>query len=282
MNPKIVADSCCDLSDGLKEKMQIDLVPLTIEVGGHTLVDDETLDTSELIQLMKDSEKAPVTACPSPAQYMEKFEKGDPIFVVTLSSVLSGSYNSAMLAKRMFQEQVENKFIHVFDSLSACVGETIIALKLHELIEQNLDPNMIVKKVNHYIKEMKTFFVLESLDNLVKAGRLSKLKGKIASSLNINPIMGDDGYGDIKEVERVRGNKKVFRRLVEIIGEQVREQEDSFEEKILGIAHTNALEKAKELKNEILKNYNFRDVIIVETAGISTVYAYDGGIVVAF
>lgn len=282
MNSSIVADSCCDLNDDLKEKMEIDLVPLTIEVGSRTLVDDETLDTSELIQLMKDSPKAPVTACPSPVEYMEKFRKGDHIFVVTLSSVLSGSYNSAMLAKRMFQEQVENKFIHVFDSLSACVGETMIAIKLHELIEKNLNHHTIVEKVNLYIKEMKTFFILESLDNLVKAGRLSKLKGKIASTLNIKPIMGENGYGDIKEVEKVRGSKKAFRRLVEIIGEQVGEQEGKFEEKTIGIAHTNALEKAQELKNEILKRYNFKDIVIVETAGISTVYAYDGGIVVAF
>jgi DegV family protein with EDD domain len=278
MKSKIIADSCCDLNNDLKEKVKVDLVPLTIEVGDITLVDDEKLDTLELIQLMKNSSKAPKTACPSPGEYMKSFEEGENIFVVTLSSALSGSYNSAMLAKKMFLEQIENKFIHVFDSLSASIAETLISIKLHELIEQNLDNNTIVERVNHYIKEMKTFFILESLDNLIKAGRLSKIKGKIASVLNIKPIMGEDGVGNIREVEKIRGSKKAFRRLAEIIGEQ----EGKFEEKIIGIAHCNALEKAKELKDEILKRYNFKDIIIVETAGISTVYAYEGGVIVAF
>lgn len=278
MKSKIIADSCCDLNNDLKEKVKAQLVPLTIEVGERILVDDEKLNTSELIQLMKDSSSAPKTACPSPGDYMKRFEEGDNIFVVTLSSALSGSYNSAMLAKKMFLEQVENKFIHVFDSLSASIGETLISIKLHELIEQNLDNNTIIEKVNHYIKEMKTFFILESLDNLVKAGRLSKIKGKIASTLNIKPIMGEDGSGNLREVEKIRGSKKAFRRLAEIIGEQ----EGKFEDKIIGIAHCNALEKAKELKREILKRYNFKDIIIVETAGISTVYAYEGGVIVAF
>lgn len=281
MKSKIIADSCCDLNTELKENLKVNLVPLTIEVGEHSLRDDENLDTMELVRLMKNSPKAPKTACPSPGDYMKRFEDGENIFVVTLSSALSGSYNSAMLAKKMFFDHLEdkkNKFIHIFDSLSASIAQTLISIKLHELIEANIENYIIVDKVNHYIKEMKTFFILESLDNLVKAGRLSKIKGKIASTLNIKPIMGEDGRGNIREVEKIRGSKKAFRRLAEIIGEQ----EGKFEEKIIGIAHCNALEKAKELKSEILKRYNFKDIIIVETAGISTVYANDGGVIIAF
>lgn len=281
LNSKIIADSCCDLNKELKEKLKVDLVPLSIEIGDYNLRDDENLDTMELIQLMKDSHKAPKTSCPSPGEYMEKFQGEDNIFVVTLSSALSGSYNSAMLAKKMIIDNLEdkkNKFIHIFDSLSASIGQTLISIKIHELIEKNLENHIIVEKVNNYIKEMKTFFILESLDNLVKSGRLSKIKGKIASTLNIKPIMGEDGAGNIREVEKIRGSKKAFRRLAKIIGEQG----EKFEEKIIGIAHCNALEKAKELKEEILKRYNFKDIIIVETAGISTVYANNGGIIIAF
>lgn len=278
MKSKILADSCCDLNTSLKEKLNVSLVPLTIEVGDQKRIDDENLDTMELIRLMKNSPTSPKTSCPSPGDYMKKCEDADNIFVVTLSSALSGSYNSAMLAKKMFLEQVGEKFIHVFDSLSASIAETLITIKLSELIEKNLDNHVIVEKVNAYIKEMNTFFILESLDNLVKAGRLSKIKGKIASVLNIKPIMGEDGEGNIREVEKHRGSKKAFRRLVELIGEQG----EKFEDKIIGIAHCNALEKAKNLKEEILKKYNFKDIIIVDTAGISTVYAYDGGVVVAF
>ncbi|MCR1898513.1 DegV family protein [Irregularibacter muris] len=280
MSFKLLADSCCDLNGELEKKLNIDLIPLTIRVGDHKLVDDKSLDSMELVKLMKDSPTAPQTSCPSPGDYMERFKRAeaDNIFVVTLSSALSGSYNSAMLAKKMFLEQIGDKFIHVFDSLSASIAETLISMKLQELIDGNLEKESIVEKANHYISELKTFFILESLDNLVKAGRLSKLKGKIASALNIKPIMGEDGHGNIKEVEKVRSSKKAFRRLVEIIGDQG----EKFEDKILGIAHCNAFEKAKELKEEILKRYDFKDIIIVETAGISTVYANDGGVIIAF
>lgn len=278
MRTKIIADSCCDLNEELKGRLNIELVPLTIEVGEHKLLDDESLNTKELIKMMRNSSTAPKTACPSPGDYMERFKNGENIFVVTLSSALSGSYNSATLAKNMFKEQIEDKFIHVFDSLSASIAETLISLKLHELIEQKLENHIIVEKVNHYIKEMKTFFILESLDNLIKSGRLSKIKGLLASALHIKPIMGEDGAGNIRQVEKVRGSTKAFKRLVEIIGEKGEKLED----KVIGIAHCNAIEKAKQLKAEILNRYSFKDVIIVDTAGISTVYANEGGIIIAF
>lgn len=278
MKSKIIGDSCCDLDKKLKKELKIEIVPLTINVGGYTLVDDENLDIKKLLHLMKNSPVAPKTACPSPGDYMKAFEKEDNIFVVTLSSNLSGSYNSALLAQNMMMEKSLHKFIHIFDSLSASIGQTLVSIKLHELIGQKYENAAIIEKINQYIKEMKTFFILESLDNLIKAGRLSKLKGKIATALNIKPIMGEDGAGNIRQVENVRGSKRAFHRLVEIIGEQG----EKFEEKILGIAHCNALERAKKLKEEISKRYPFKDIVIVETAGISTVYANDGGIIIAF
>ena len=125
---------------------------------------------------------------------------------------------------------------------------------------------------------MKTFFVLESLDNLIKNGRITKTKALIANVLNLKPIMGEDGEGNIRLVENVRGTKKAFKRLVEIIGETG----GKLEEKILAISHTNAEERAENLKRDIQSRYNFKDVIVVKTAGLSSAYAYDGGIILAF
>src|SRR5699024_2438705 len=119
---------------------------------------------------------------------------------------------------------------------------------------------------------------LESLDNLVKAGRISKILSHIGSLLSIKPIMGSNDDGTIRLVEKTRGKKRAFNRLVEIIGEQG----DRLEEKILGIAHCNAPEKAEKLKSKIEELYNFKDIIIVETAGLSSAYADDGGIIIAF
>lgn len=272
-----MADSSCDLNNELKEKMDIGLVPLKIDAGGKTFVDDENLDVDELIDTMANSHKPVKTSSPSPGDFLKEYEKGDNVFVVTLSSALSSTYSNAILAKNIALE-TSNKFIHVFDSLSASIGETLVSLKILESIQNNLKPKEIVKKVEEYIDEMKTFFILESLDNLMKNGRISKTMGHIASALSIKPIMGGDDDGTIKLVEKVRGSKRAFNRLVDIIGEQG----GQFEEKILGIAHVNALEKAEELKKTIEERYNFKEIIIVETRGLSTAYADDGGIIVAF
>lgn len=278
MKFKVIADSCCDLNQEIKNKMEIKLVPLTIHIGDKIYTDDENLDVKELLSVMKSSEAAPQTASPSPGDFMREYEEAENIFVVTLSSMLSSTYSHAMMAKKMVLEEVGNKFIHVFDSLSASVGETLISMKIHEVLKTEQDPPKIVEKVNEYIKSMKTFFVLESLENLIKAGRISSLKGKIASLLSIKPIMRGTEKGEINMLESVRGSKKAFKRLVDVIGEQGEKLED----KILGIAHCNSFEKALKFKEEVQKRYQFKDIIIVETAGISTVYANDGGLIIAF
>lgn len=277
LNYKIVADSSCDLNEELEKKLNIGIVPLKIDIEDKSFVDDSNLDIKKLLSAMKNSDKPVKTSSPSPGDFLKEYEKGENVFVVTLSSALSSTYSNAVLAKNIALES-SNKFIHVFDSLSASIGETLVSLKIFELIQKNFKPKDIVEKVEKYIEEMKTFFILESLDNLMKAGRISKAIGHIASMLSIKPIMGGDHDGTIKLVEKVRGSKKAFRRLVDIIGEKG----ENFEDKILGIAHCNALEKAEELKAQIEERYNFKDIIIVETRGLSTAYANDGGIIVAF
>ena len=278
MTYKIVADSSCDLNDDLKGKLNISLVPFKIDVDEESFIDNANIDVARLIKSMKNSPNPVKTSCPSPGDFAKEYEKHDDIFAVTISSKLSGTYNSALLAKQMAEEKEPKKFIHVFDSKSASVGETLVSIKIQELIDQSLSNLEIVDKVEKYIKEMKTFFILENLDNLIKNGRISKTKGLIASVLNLKPIMGDDGDGNIDLIENNRGTKKAFKRLVEIIGETG----EKLEEKILGIAHVDALERAENLKNEIEGLYNFKDIILVKTAGLSTAYANDGGIVLVF
>ena len=278
MDYKIVADSSCDLNEELKEKLNISLVRFNIDVDDKKFIDDENLDTMELIHAMKNSPNPVRTSCPSPGDFVEEYRKYDNIFAITISSQLSGTYNSAVLAKEMIKDEDLKKFIHVFDSKSASVGETLIALKVKELIDSKLSNIEIVEKVEKYIHGMKTFFVLESLDNLIKNGRITKTRAVIANVLNLKPIMGEDGEGNIRLVENVRGTKKAFKRLVEIIGETG----ENLEEKILAISHTNAEEKAESLKRDIKSRYNFKDIIVLKTAGLSSAYAYDGGIILAF
>lgn len=278
MKVKIIGDSCCDLNEEYRQAMNVQIVPLTINVGDKTYIDDETLDTLELLKDMKKSSTVPKTSCPSPDTYMKAYEGDEDIFVVTLSSELSGSYNSAVLAKQIYIEENEEKFIHVFDSKSASTGQALIAMKVHELAQEGHESKQIVKIVEEYIANMHTFFILESLENLIKAGRIGLLKGKLATILSIFPIMKSNDKGQIDLLENIRGSKKAFNRLVDVVGEQG----VKLEERVLAIAHCNCLEKANRFKDEIVKRYNFKDVVIFETHGISTVYANDGGLVISF
>lgn len=278
MKFKIVGDSCCDLTDSLKEKMNVEIVPLTINVEEKIYVDDESLNTIELLSDMKKSSKTPKTSCPSPNDYIKAYEEEGDIYVVTLSSQLSGSYNSAVLAKELFLEENSDKFIHVFDSKGASTTQALIVMRIYELIQEGYKREEIVEKVESYIADMKTFFILESLDNLIKAGRIGLLQGKLATILSIVPIMKSNPEGQIDLSEKVRGSKKAIKRLVEVVGEQGLKLED----RTLAIAHCNCLEKAIEFKEEIFRKYNFKDIQIVETHGISTVYANDGGLIISF
>ena len=278
MNIKIVADSSCDLTQEMKDQMNIELVPLTLRLGDKEYIDDVNLDVEGYVRDMAKCSTSPKTSCPSPNDFVRSYRGDESVFVVTLSSKLSGTYNSAVLAKDLYAEEVGQKFIHVFDSLSATIAETLISLKIHELAKKNLQESEIVEKVTAYIKEMKTFFLLESLEHLAKAGRLNPLVAKVATLLSIKPIMSDDGNGNIKLYEKVNGYKRAFKRLVEVIEEEGTKLED----KVLGIAHCNCLDRALQFKEEVLKRYNFKDIVIVKMAGLSSTYADDGGLVIAF
>lgn len=277
MKTKIVADSSCDLNESLEKVMDVDLVPFKIDVEEQSFIDDESLDVRELINAMHNSPNPIKTSCPSPGDFVEKYRDGDNIFVVTISEQLSGTFNSALLAKKMIMEEFPNKFIHVFNSRSASVGETLVSMKIHEYIEEKLTNSQIVEKVENFIDGMKTYFISEDLSNLVKNGRISKTQGLIANVLNIKPIMAGAPDGNIVALEKVRGSKKAFKRLVELIDETG----VKFEERIVAISHANALQKALDLKED-LKKYNFKDIIIVETKGLSTAYVNDGGVILAF
>ncbi len=277
MEYKIVADSSCDLNNELESKMDVSLVPFRIDIDDSSFIDDKDIDLKKLVSTMKASPNPIKSSCPSPGDFKERYVDADSVYVVTISKELSGTYNSAILAKDMMQEEMNEKFIHVFNSRSASVGETLTALKIQECVDAKMTNEQLVEEVEKYIYNMKTYFISEDLSNLIKNGRISKTQGLIANVLNIKPIMKATDDGNIEAVEKVRGSRKAFKRLAEIISES----RVKFEDRILAISHANALEKALELKAD-LAGLNFKEVIIVETKGLSTVYVNDGGIIVSY
>lgn len=278
MSYRIVCDSCTDLTNDMKLNKNICTVPLMLHVDGRDFIDDNTFNQTEFLTAMKESSECPKSSCPSPEAFMMNFSDVDDVYVITLSSQLSGSYNSACLAKELYIEEHGYKNILVIDSKSASVGQTLIAIKIEELAKKGKSFSEISNEVLAYRDELETKFVLESLDNLRKNGRLTTLKAIIANVLNIKPIMGATPEGTIMKVDQARGMKKALTVMAELIAQEVKDAE----KKILGISHCNCKERAELVKQEIMKLKSFKDVIIVEAAGVTSLYANDGGIIVCY
>lgn len=281
MNIQIIVDSCCDVTDALRNVLSLSLASLKITVGEHFYEDDGTIDTGVLVADMRACRTAPTTACPSPEEYAALMSQADASLVVTLSSKLSGSYNAACVGRDLALEKAPEKKIHVFDSESASAGETRIALLLRDMIDGGIGFEEIVEKATAFIANMKTHFVLEDLGNLVKNGRISRTAGFVGTMLNLRPIMGENGHGEIIPLEKVRGTANAMRRLVELVAEETDHLPAA--SKLLVLSHCNCQERAMQLKKAFLERCAvFKDVIVVPTGGLSTVYANDGGIVIAF
>ena len=263
----------------MKEDSHFVNVPLTLEVGDWSIRDDESFDQAEFLKRVKEYDGSPKSACPSPVEYMNELRGVDRAYIVTLSSQLSGSYNSAVLAKNLYEEEMEDgdemPQVHVFDSKSASIGQTLIGQKIFELEEEGKSFEEVIKETEAYIESQHTFFLLESLETLRKAGRLSHIKSVIASTLNIKPVMGSTPVGNIQQLSTARGMKKAMEKMVEqmlLVTEQTRE-------KILAISHCNNLSCAEMLKEIALSKVSYRDVIVVDTRGVSSLYANDGGLI---
>lgn len=275
----IVADSSCDVSKELLDLIdyeEIEFVPFKIYVDGVEFIDDENLNKNEFVNAMKNSPNPIRTSCPSPGDFLNSFMKSTTSFAITISKELSGAYNAAMTAKDIALEQ-KDKFIHVFNSKSASAGEVLVLLKLVEEIKKGISNLEIVENVEKYIADVKTYFISEDLGNLIKNGRMSKVTGLVANILNIKLIMKANEFGEIELAEKARGVGKAFKRLAEII----ENTNVNFSDRIAVISHANAFEKALGLKDS-LKKLKFKDIIIVETNGLSTSYVNDGGVIISF
>ena len=277
MSFKIVIDSCGELTEEMKASGYYETASLTMQVDGETIVDDETFDQADFLKKVAMSPNCPKSSCPSPEAYREAFDCGaDHVYGVTLSVNLSGSYNSAELGMNLLKEKKPDTKGYVFNSCSASVGETLIGMKIQECEEKGMSFEEVVRTVENYIASQKTWFVLENLETLRKNGRLSKVKAFVATALRIKPVMTSTPEGEIVQLGQARGMNKALVKMVDNILEYVEKPED----RILAISHCNCRERAMMVRDEIEKRANFKSIFIVDTAGISSMYANDGGIII--
>ena len=277
MSFRVVVDSCGELTQEMKDSGCFINVPLTIMLDDYHIVDDETFDQADFLKRVEEYPDCPKTSCPSPEKYMESYRcDADHIYAVTLSANLSGSYNSAVLGKNLYEEEYGDKPIYVFDSHSASIGQTLIALKIAECEEAGMTFEQVVETVEQFITDQVTYFVLESLEALRKNGRLSGMKALVATALNIKPYCGATPEGTIFQVGQARGIKKALSKMVDVFVAELKNSE----EKIVAISHCNCFERAMDVKRMIEAKITPKKIIVLDTRGISSTYASDGGIIV--
>jgi len=278
MSFKIIVDSCCDLSPEVLSTGVYQSIPLTIHVGDSEFRDDETLRTEVLVDAMAMCQEASHTACPAPAEYLAAYEaaEGD-VYVVTLSALLSGSHNSAWQAAQIFREEHPDRNIHVFNSCSASAGETHIALTLSRLASSGMPFDEVVAEMDRRIAQMNTLFVLENLDVLRKAGRLTRVQSLVTGALRVKLVMGSTPQGEIMRHGQALSIKQALNKLCAIMA-----ADEHHQGQLLCISHCLCRERAEYLRALAFKTCDFADVRIEETRGISSFYANSGGIVAAY
>ena len=275
----IVVDSSSDLysSDYQSDLYDFSVVPLTIILDQENYIDNDQIDMAHFIETMKNCEGDMKTSCPAPAEFMNAYQKSDKVFCFTITSGLSGTYNSAVLGKKLMLEENQNKEVAVFDTLSTAGSLILLVEKTISLIEKGLEYDEIVKELTEYNKTMQLVFTLGSFKMLINTGRMKNVVGAIANTLNIKLVAIADKEGKIEIIEKVRGSKKVYQAMVNRI-----KSEKDISELVIYIDHCCNIEGANAVKDLILAESSSAKVIIKECKGLTSFYAQPGGIIVSY
>lgn len=281
MTYKIVADSSSDLTPAFfqdETAFSYSVVPMYLNgPGGVSFVDLEPTPASNFYEKPKEIKGAWSTSCPSPAAYLKEMQGADCCFAVAISSRLSASYSTACMAADMARAENPEAKIHVVDSKATSGSMALLIYKLGELIRQGLPFEEIVARIEEYRKSLTLFFLIGTLDTLVSAGRMNRAVGMMASMLNIHPLCGEDGEGNIKIYQKVRGMTQALNRLVEMIGER-----GETAGKHLIVSHCNNPEDAEMICKACRRKYRFDKITTLTMRGLTSFYAGDRGLIVSF
>lgn len=270
---QILVDSASDLKNDYiqDENIGFKVIPLIVLTGDKEYVDDDNIDTKAMLEDMHKAKKTS-SACPAPDSFLQEFDKAEHTFIVTITAKLSGCYNSAVVAKNSY-EKPEN--IHVVDSKATCGTEVLIVDKLVKLIKEGKEFNEIVEEIEKFRNKKMLHFILQKFDNLIANGRMSKIAGLIANTLVIRPICIAE-EGEIKMVKKVFGIKNAFAKMIQMIKEKCKHPE----EETLIISHCQAEEEAEQVKTDIQKVCDFKEIRIMPMKGLCSYYALEKGVIV--
>lgn len=272
MKRKIVADSSCDMWE--LNGVDFAVAPMTISTDNKHYVDNQELDVHLMSEDLAKYKGVSHTACPSVGSWLDCYEGYDEVFVVTLTGAMSGTYNSAMTAKGIYEEENENVKVHVFDSLSTGPEMRLLIEKLKEMIEEDLPFEEIVEKGQDYLKHTRLFFALKSLHNFAMNGRINKAVASAIGVLNISIFATASEEGTIQQISKCRGEKKVVKSMIEHL------ENAGYHGGKVRISHADNLKLAHNVRDKILELYPHADIIVYPMGGLCTYYAEIGGLLV--
>ena len=274
---KIITDSSADIPWELVRRYDLTIVPLTVTIDGQDYLEKVDLTSEEFFTKMFAANELPKTSQPSPAAFAEtfnKFEKDTELLCFTISSGLSGTYQSACIGKELSNDAN----VTIFDTLAGSIGHGLQVIRAAELAEQGHSLSEIIADLTVYREKMDILVLLDTLENIVKGGRLSKFQGSLARILNIKVILERVDGGKVEILEKVRGRSKFYKRVLEIM----REKRANFSNMTIGITHTGNEEDAEAIKKEMIRQYNPKEVIVSYMGATMGTYAGKNGIIIAF
>ena len=281
MTWNIVSDSSCDLRMAAFEsdRVRFETVPLRIQVGEREFLDNDDLVVPDLLDAMSQEKSASSTACPSPAAFARAFEAGDCTVCFTISSNLSGTYNSAVMGREMVLEEHPEKKVCIIDSKATAGAMVLLIRKAKELMEadETGDFEDICDQLRLYQAALRTCFTLENFDNLIKNGRMRPLVGTLLHSLGIHVIADATPQGTIHVSGNARGEAKTYQAIVDLM----RQSKDCDGAEVV-LSHCENLPGALKLKELILRELPVKDVTLVSCRGLTTFYAMEKGLIVGF
>jgi len=278
MKWNIVADSSIELfgMESEFDNINFSTVPFAINVGDEEYIDDESMEVDKLVTAMKECKSASSTACPAPGAWYEKFSEEGNVIAITITSGLSGSFNSAIAAKNMVLDDEPDKKIEIIDSLAVGPEMILILRKLCGLISSGFGFEDVISKSYEYMKHMYTSFALSSFDNLVKNGRMNRIAGFIAGKLGIIGI----GIASDKGTIEIKGAARGSNKALSIIIEDMKERGKEIEEVV--ISHVHNIEFAERIKNEVKGIWASASVTIVPSRGLCSYYAEEKGLIIGY
>ena len=271
---KIITDGSCDLSDEVLNKFNINVVPLGVSFGEEHYTAGVDIDNKEFYAKMKESKELPKTFCPSPENFCKEYQcEEDKIIVIALSSKLSGTYNSASLARDLYLSEHKEKDIRVIDSMTGSIGAGLLLIKAAKMISEGKDIDEIVEAIENLKEKISFYGTLETLENAIKGGRINPLAGKIIGALNFKAIVQiKDGV--VKPIDKARGESNSIKKVANYITSSIEDTKD----KILCLMHANCPEKAHKLLSIIEKTHKFDEVYISEVGPVMGTYTSEGAV----